>query len=114
MSEALGKRLGDTKWYDISRTVEKKGKEIFKKRKDRDIYVNVDFWSASVYHYMGIPIDIFTPIFAIARIAGWAAHVIEEQFAGAAPEPVLYRPDSDYVGDYCGPDECAYVSLDDR
>jgi len=114
MSEALGKRLGDMKWYDISRTVEKKGKEIFKQHKNRDIYVNVDFWSASVYYSMGIPIDIFTPVFAIARIAGWAAHVIEEQFAGAAPEPVLYRPDSEYVGDYCGPDECAYVPIEDR
>ncbi len=114
MSEALAKRLEDTKWYDISHAVEKKGKEIFKKRKNRDIYVNVDFWSATVYYYMGIPIDIFTPVFAIARISGWVAHVIEEQFAGAAPEPVLYRPDSEYIGDYCGPDECVYVPLDDR
>ena len=114
MSESLGKRLGDTKWYDISCALEKKGKTIFKQRKNRDIYVNVDFWSASVYYCMGIPIDIFTPVFAIARIAGWVAHVIEEQFAGAAPEPVLYRPDSEYVGDYCGPDECAYVSMDGR
>ena len=114
MSEALGKRLGDTTWYDISSAVEKKGKEIFKKRKNRDIYVNVDFWSASVYYAMGIPIDLFTPVFAVARIAGWVAHVIEEQFAGAAPEPVLYRPDSEYIGDYCGPEECAYVPIDDR
>jgi citrate synthase len=94
--------------------VEKQGKEIFKKRKNRDIYVNVDFWSASVYHYMKIPTDLFTPVFAIARIAGWVAHVTEEQFAGAAPEPVLYRPDSNYIGDYCGPEECSYVPIDNR
>lgn len=114
MSETLGKRSGETKWYEISRAVEKQGKEIFRQRKNRDIYVNVDFWSASVYHYMGIPIDLFTPVFAISRIAGWVAHVIEEQFAGAAPEPVLYRPDSKYIGDYCGPEECIYVPLDNR
>ena len=114
MSETLGKRSGETKWYEITRAVEKQGKEIFRQRKNRDIYVNVDFWSASVYYYMGIPIDLFTPVFAISRIAGWVAHVIEEQFAGAAPEPVLYRPDSEYIGDYCGPEECIYVPLDNR
>jgi citrate synthase len=114
MSKALGERIGETKWYEIATAVEKAGKEAFKKRKNRDIYVNVDFWSATVYYQMGIPIDLFTPVFAVARISGWVAHIIEEQFAGAAPEPVLYRPDSDYVGDYCGPDECPYVPLDKR
>ena len=67
-----------------------------------------------VYYYMGIPTDLFTPVFAIARIAGWAAHVIEEQFAGAAPKPALYRPESDYIGEYCGPDECVYTPIEDR
>jgi citrate synthase len=114
MSETMGRRSGETEWFEISRAVEKQGKEIFKQRKNRDIYVNVDFWSASVYYYMKIPIDLFTPVFSVARIAGWVAHVIEEQFAGAAPEPVLYRPDSDYIGNYCGPEECSYVPLDNR
>ena len=114
MSKALGERKGDTKWYDITKEVERKGKEAFQQRKGRDIFVNVDFWSASVYYAMGIPIDLFTPVFAIARISGWAAHVIEEQFEGAAPQPVLYRPDSEYIGDYCGPDECTFVPLNDR
>ncbi|HIJ56493.1 MAG TPA: citrate (Si)-synthase [Deltaproteobacteria bacterium] len=114
MSRALGERIGETKWYDISKTVENIGKASFRKRKGKDIFVNVDFWSASVYYSMGIPIDLFTPVFAISRISGWVTHIIEEQFAGAAPEPVLYRPDSEYVGDYCGPDECAYVPMDDR
>jgi citrate synthase len=114
MSKALGERTGNTKWYDMSKAVEKIGKASFHKRKSKDIFVNVDFWSASVYYYMGIPIDMFTPLFAIARIAGWVSHVIEEQFAGAAPEPVLYRPDSEYIGDYCGPDECSYVEMEDR
>jgi citrate synthase len=114
MSKALGERIGDTRWYEISKEIETKGKEAFRMRKNKDIFVNVDFWSASVYHAMGIPVDLFTPVFAIARIAGWVTHVIEEQFGGAAPEPVLYRPDSEYVGDYCGPDECAYVPVESR
>ena len=86
----------------------------FRERKGRDIFVNVDFYSASLYYAMGIPMDMFTPVFAISRMAGWAAHVIEEQFAGAAPKPVLYRPESEYIGEYCGPAECAFVPLNER
>ena len=111
MSKKMGERTGDPKWYEISKILEKKGKEAFKQRKGTDIYVNVDFYSASLYYYMGIPIDLFTPLFAIARISGWVAHVIEEQFGGAGSKPVLYRPDSEYIGDYCGPDECAFVPM---
>lgn len=114
MSQALGKRAGDTRWYDLSKELEIKGKTAFKKRKGKDIFVNVDFYSASLYYYMGIAVDLFTPIFAISRIAGWVAHVIEEQFGGAAAKPTLYRPESEYVGDYCGPEECAFVPMDDR
>jgi citrate synthase len=114
MSKALGEKRGDTHWYDLSKAVETKGKEAFRARKNREIFVNVDFWSASVYYAMEIPIDLFTPVFAIARIAGWVTHIVEEQFGGADADPVLYRPDSQYIGDYCGPDECAYVPLDDR
>ncbi len=114
MSKTMGERTGETKWYEMSKLLEQKGKEAFKRKKGRDIYVNVDFYSAALYYYMGIPADLFTPIFAIARISGWAAHVIEEQFGGAAPKPVLYRPDSKYIGDYCGPDLCAFVPLEDR
>lgn len=114
MSQALGKRAGDTRWYDLSKALEVKGKEAFKRKKGKDIFVNVDFYSASLYYYMGIAVDLFSPIFAISRIAGWTAHVIEEQFGGAAAKPTLYRPESDYVGDYCGPDECAFVPIDKR
>jgi citrate synthase len=114
MSKKMGERVGEPRWYEMSKILEKKGKEAFKRRKGRDIFVNVDFYSASLYYYMGIPIDLFTPIFAIARISGWAAHVIEEQFGGADAKPVLYRPDSEYIGDYCGPDECAFVPMDER
>jgi citrate synthase len=114
MSKALGQSTGDPRWYEMSALIEKTAKEIFRKRKNADIPVNVDFYSASLYYYLGIPVDLFTPVFAIARVAGWAAHVIEEQFAGAAPKPVLYRPESEYVGDYCGPEVCEFVPLENR
>jgi citrate synthase len=114
MSKKMGERTGDTKWYELSRKLEQKGKAAFKQKKGTDIFVNVDFYSASLYYYMEIPTDLFTPVFAIARISGWAAHYIEELFGGAAPKPVLYRPESEYIGDYCGPDECAFVPLDER
>ncbi len=114
MSKALGERTGNPRWYEMSALIEKTAKEIFRRRKKADIPVNVDFYSASLYYYLGIPVDLFTPVFAIARIAGWAAHIIEEQFAGAAPKPVLYRPESEYVGDYCGPEVCEFTPLDQR
>ncbi|OEU64526.1 MAG: citrate (Si)-synthase [Desulfobacterales bacterium S5133MH16] len=114
MSKKMGERTGKPKWYEMSEVLEKKGKEAFKQRKGRDIFVNVDFYSASLYYYMGIPTDLFTPLFAIARITGWTAHVIEEQFGGAASKPVLYRPDSQYIGDYCGPELCTFVPMEER
>jgi len=114
MSKKMGERTGRPKWYEMSEVLEKKGKEAFKQRKGRDIFVNIDFYSASLYYYMGIPTDLFTPLFAIARITGWAAHVIEEQFGGAASKPVLYRPGSQYIGDYCGPDQCSFVPIEAR
>jgi citrate synthase len=58
--------------------------------------------------------DLFTPIFAVSRVAGWTAHVIEEQLGEASDKPMLYRPESDYIGEYCGPDVCSFVSIDDR
>lgn len=114
MSEKMCARIGEPQWYAISRELEQKGKQIFKQRKGIEIYTNVDFYSASLYYAMGIPIDFFTPVFAVSRVSGWTAHVIEEQFAGAAQKPALYRPESDYIGDYCGPEECAFVPLEER
>jgi citrate synthase len=114
MSKALGERTGNPRWYEMSTLIEKTAKEIFRKRKNADIPVNVDFYSASIYYYLDIPVDLFTPVFAIARVAGWAAHVIEEQFGGASAKPVLYRPESEYIGDYCGPEVCEFVPLEKR
>lgn len=114
MSKAMCERIGEPKWYEISRHLEAKSKAAFRQRKGIDIYTNVDFYSASLYYAMGIPIDFFTPVFAISRVSGWTAHVLEEQFGDAAPKPVLYRPESDYIGDYCGPDVCTLIPLEER
>ncbi len=114
MSRRMGEIKGDTSWYDLSREVEIKAKKAFKTHKQMDIFVNVDFYSASLFYSMGIPMDFFTPVFAVSRIIGWAAHVIEEQFASAAPKPALYRPGATYIGDYCGPSECSFVDIENR
>jgi citrate synthase len=114
ISERLGKRVGNTKWYEMTRLIEMGTKEEFKKRKGKEIYPNVDLYSASVYHMMGIDRDLFTPVFAISRISGWSAHIIEEKYAEAQPKPTLYRPKADYIGTYCGPDACTYTPIESR
>jgi citrate synthase len=112
--DKLSKRVGDPHWFRLSKAIETATQEEFRKLKGKEIYPNVDFYSASVYHMMGIPRDLFTPVFAISRISGWAAHIIEERFAEAQPKPELYRPDSDYVGMYCGLQGCHYVPIEER
>ncbi len=87
MSEELGRAAGNTKWFDLSRKI-----ELFVKEQKK-LNANVDFYSASTYTTLGIDIDLFTPIFAISRIAGWAAHVIEQH-----DDNRLIRPRADYVG----------------
>ena len=85
-----------------------------RKRGKTTLQPNVDFYSASVYHMMGIPDDLMTPLFAISRIAGWCAHIIEEKFAEAQEKPALYRPHSEYVGLYCGKMGCRYRPVEER
>ena len=102
------------KWFDMTEKVETSTIAYMKSQKDRDIYPNVDLYSASIYYMLKIPVDLNTPIFAISRVAGWAAHIIEEKFAEAAPKPALYRPKAVYVGKYCGPQGCEYQTLDLR
>lgn len=114
MSQKMGQLKGEPQWYEISTVLEQKAKAAFKERKGIDIFLNVDFFSASLFYCMGIPIDLFSPVFAISRIAGWSAHVLEEQFADAAPKPVLYRPEAEYIGDYCGPEACPFVPIEKR
>ncbi len=113
LSRAISKEK-NSKWYDITEKIEEVTKRIMYQTKKMLIYPNVDLYSASLYYTLGIPIDLNTPIFAISRIAGWNAHIIEEKFAEAAPKPALYRPKAVYVGRYCGPMGCEYVSLFDR
>ena len=101
-------------WYDITEKVETITISEMKLQKGRDIYPNVDLYSASLYYMLKIPVDLNTPIFSISRVVGWSAHIIEEKFAEAAPKPALYRPKAVYVGTYCGPDGCDYIPLDLR
>jgi citrate synthase len=113
LSKKLAEKTNEP-WFNITQKVEQVTVEEMKKRKGVDIYPNVDLYSASVYYMLKIPMDLNTPIFAISRVAGWAAHIIEEKFAEAAPKPALYRPKAVYVGKYCGPQGCEYMPLDLR
>src|SRR5687767_6559972 len=87
MSKELGQKAGNTKWYEMSERIEAIVKT------EKKLYPNVDFYSASTYYTMGIPIDLYTPIFAVSRISGWTAHVLE-QLANNR----LIRPRADYTG----------------
>ena len=98
-SERLGKAAGTPKWYDISAAIEAHIDE------QKGLAPNVDFYSATTYYQMGIPIDLFTPIFAISRAGGWTAHVLEQW-----EDNRLIRPRARYTG----PEEREYVPIDDR
>ncbi len=113
MAKGLAEKAGE-KWHDLSSQVEKAGLEEFRRRGKTEIQPNVDFYSAPVYHMMGIPRDLMTPIFAISRVSGWCSHVIEEKFAEAQEKPALYRPQAEYVGNYCGLLGCEYEPMDRR
>jgi citrate synthase len=113
LSKAISEEKNN-KWYEITKRAEQATKKWMIENKKQAIYPNVDLYSASIYYSMGIPMDLNTPVFAIARIAGWSAHIIEEKFAEAAPKPVLYRPKAVYTGRYCGPMGCEYVPLAER
>ncbi len=99
ISRELGERAGDTKWFDISRKVELYMNE------HKHLNANVDFYSASTYYQMGLPIDLFTPIFACSRIAGWTAHVLEQYANNRLIRPLAY---------YTGPTNVTYTPLDQR
>ena len=113
LSKKLAKQTNEP-WFDMTEKIETTTISEMKLQKGRDIYPNVDLYSASIYYMLKIPVDLNTPIFAISRVVGWAAHIIEEKFAEAAPKPALYRPKATYVGKYCGPEGCEYKTLDLR
>ncbi len=110
----LGKKLDEARWCRLSTEIEETAIAELNARGKTTIRPNVDFYSASVYHLMGIPLDLMTPVFAVARIAGWTAHIIEEKFADAQDKPALYRPLSEYVGHYCGKTGCLYEPVAQR
>src|SRR6478752_7117686 len=87
MSKELGERAGNTRWFEMSQRIERLVTG------EKKLYPNVDFYSASTYYTLGIPIDLFTPIFAVSRVSGWTAHCLE-QYANNR----LIRPRTDYVG----------------
>jgi len=87
MSRELGASSGEPKWFRYSEAIEQFIK------KDKHLNANVDFYSASTYHTLGIAIDLFTPVFAVSRISGWTAHVIEQ-----LDDNRLIRPRADYIG----------------
>ena len=87
MSRDLGKRAGNPAWFDMSQRIEALVKS------EKKLNPNVDFYSASTYYTLGIPIDLYTPIFAVSRMSGWTAHILE-QYANNR----LIRPRADYIG----------------
>jgi citrate synthase len=114
MASSLGEKTGQEHWHQLSTRIEKTGVEEFIRRGKTNIQPNVDFFSAPVYHIMGIPLDLMTAIFAMSRISGWCAHIIEEKFGEAQVKPALYRPKAEYVGQYCGLMGCTYAPLEER
>ncbi|HEY1643991.1 MAG TPA: citrate/2-methylcitrate synthase [Streptosporangiaceae bacterium] len=87
MSAELGGASGDDTYYRMSRRME----EVV--LAEKGLYPNVDFYAATVYHYLGIPTDLFTPVFSVSRMTGWTAHIIEQH-----ADNRLIRPDSEYIG----------------
>ena len=99
MAQQLGAKLGETKWLDMSERIA----EIM--LREKNLYPNVDFYSATVYYSLGIPTDLFTPLFAISRTSGWTAHVLEQ-----LADNRLIRP----RGVYDGPDDLKFQPISER
>jgi len=102
-ARSLAEQAGNMKWFDIAEGLEKRARQddFFI---ERDLFPNVDYYSAIVLYTLGIPVDSFTPLFAMARIAGWSAHIIE-QMGGR-----LIRPKANYVGGM----DLTYTPVDER
>ncbi len=98
-SKRLGETIGNLKWYEMSEKIAEYVK------KEKNLVPNVDFYSASTYYYLGIPVNLFTPIFAMSRVAGWTAHVMEQY-----SDNRLIRP----VSEYTGPHDVHFVPIENR
>ena len=99
MSKALADEAGDTVLYPVSEAIEKVMWD------EKKLFANADFYAATVYHFMGVPTYLFTPIFVCSRITGWTAHIMEQR-----ADNKLIRPAADYIG----PSLKAYVPIDQR
>ena len=99
MSETLGRTHGQPQWFEMSQEIERY------MLREKHIYANVDFYSASVYYALGIPLELFTPVFAVSRISGWTAHVLEQY-----GDNRLIRPRAEYVG----PRRRVFTPIDQR
>jgi citrate synthase len=98
-SKQMGEKKGEMKWFEMSQAIEKMMHD------KKGMYPNVDFYSASTYYLMDIPLDLFTPIFAVSRIAGWTGHILEQYSNNK-----LIRPRAEYVG----PRDLKYVPIEER
>ncbi|HEX9961735.1 MAG TPA: citrate synthase [Pyrinomonadaceae bacterium] len=98
-SQQMGERKGEAKWFEMSQKIEKLMHE------KKGMFPNVDFYSASTYYLMGIPLDLYTPIFAVSRISGWTGHILEQYGNNK-----LIRPRAEYVGER----DLKYASIDER
>ncbi|MEZ5427928.1 MAG: citrate synthase [Pyrinomonadaceae bacterium] len=98
-SRQMGEKTGEMKWFEMSQKLENLMHE------KKGMYPNVDFYSASTYYMMGIPLDLYTPIFAISRISGWTGHILEQY-----ENNKLIRPRAEYVG----PRDLKYTPIDER
>ncbi|HEY8532148.1 MAG TPA: citrate/2-methylcitrate synthase [Limnochorda sp.] len=102
MARRLSEELGEDRWYRISLEIER---VVLEELGDKALYPNVDFFSGVCYHLLGIPVDLFTPIFAMSRISGWTAHVVEQYENNR-----LIRPRAEYTGPGLRP----FVPIDQR
>lgn len=98
-SKQMAEKKGETKWYEMSQAIEKMMLD------KKGMYPNVDFYSASTYYLMGIPLDLFTPIFAISRVSGWTGHILEQYSNNK-----LIRPRAEYIGKR----DQKYIAIDER
>jgi citrate synthase len=98
-SKQMAEKTGEMKWYEMSRRIEQLMHE------KKGMFPNVDFYSASTYYLMGIPLDLFTPIFAVSRISGWTGHILEQYHNNK-----LIRPRAEYIGAR----DQKYVAIGDR
>jgi 2-methylcitrate synthase len=99
MSKMLSREAGDTRLYAVSEAIEKVMWD------EKKLFANADFFAATVYHFMGVPTHLFTPIFVCSRITGWTAHIMEQR-----ADNKLIRPAADYIG----PPLQKWVAIDDR